>query len=197
MSHHCGQFVLESWLDTVQNSLDTDTAQDDAVSWAAFHAELDKHVTREIPITALLPLFRYNANTAAMIRHTLLVTQKAVHFLNAKQIPVVYFDQPLYALAKQVQWHWPEMFGEDQFVIMMGGLPVSGGAGHTCLILSAKMLILSVNSRRMWIHFGQLCISVVSCHRGYMRFTSSVVKHIYLRITSTILGLSSSERGRH
>jgi len=74
---------------------------------------------------------------------------------------------------------------------------LSGGAGHTCLILSAKLLILSVNSRRMWIHFGQLCISVVSCHRGYMRFTSSVVKHIYLRITSTILGLSSSERGRH
>ena len=59
-----------------------------------------------------------------MIRHTLLVTQKAVHFLNAKQIPVVYFDQPLYALAKQVQWHWPEMFGEDQFVIMMGGLHI-------------------------------------------------------------------------
>ena len=33
-------------------------------------------------------------------------------------------DKPLYALAKQVQWEWPEQYGEDKFVIMFGGLHI-------------------------------------------------------------------------
>lgn len=59
-----------------------------------------------------------------MMKHTLQVIQKAVSYLHAKQVPVIFYDQPLYALAKQVQWHWPEMFGEAMFVVMMGGLHV-------------------------------------------------------------------------
>ncbi len=31
-------------------------------------------------------------------------------------------DQPLYAVAKQIQWNWPETHGEDHFIIMFGGL---------------------------------------------------------------------------
>ena len=49
------------------------------------------------------------------------VVRKAVQFINPGQIPVVTFDQHLYAIAKQVQWNWPEQFGEDQFVVMLGG----------------------------------------------------------------------------
>ena len=59
-----------------------------------------------------------------MIRHSMSVVRKAVQFLNPGQIPVVTFDQPLYAIAKQVQWNWPEQFGEDQFVVMLGGLHI-------------------------------------------------------------------------
>ncbi|CAB3989008.1 Hypothetical predicted protein [Paramuricea clavata] len=33
-------------------------------------------------------------------------------------------DQPLYTLAKQLQWEWPEQYGEDKFVIMFGGLHI-------------------------------------------------------------------------
>ncbi|KAK5868005.1 hypothetical protein PBY51_012452 [Eleginops maclovinus] len=33
-------------------------------------------------------------------------------------------EQPIYALAKQIQWHWPEQYGEDKFVIMFGGLHI-------------------------------------------------------------------------
>ena len=33
-------------------------------------------------------------------------------------------DQPLFALAKYVQWMWPQTFGEDKFVIMFGGLHI-------------------------------------------------------------------------
>ena len=37
---------------------------------------------------------------------------------------VVAFDQPLYAVAKEIQWMWPDEYGEEKFVIMFGGLHV-------------------------------------------------------------------------
>lgn len=46
-----------------------------------------------------------------------------VAFLNPGQIPVVAADQPLYALAKQIQWQWPE-YKEDIFIVMFGGLHI-------------------------------------------------------------------------
>ena len=50
--------------------------------------------------------------------------REGVAFLTPGQIPVVAADQPLYALAKQIQWYWPEEYGEDKFVIMFGGLHI-------------------------------------------------------------------------
>ncbi|CAB1455649.1 unnamed protein product [Pleuronectes platessa] len=49
-------------------------------------------------------------------------------FLNPGQTPVVAADQPLYALAKQIQWQWPEEYGEDMFVVMFGGLHIEMAA---------------------------------------------------------------------
>jgi hypothetical protein len=34
----------------------------------------------------------------------------------------------IYALAKQIQWHWPEKYAEDKFVIMFGGLHIEMAA---------------------------------------------------------------------
>ena len=45
-------------------------------------------------------------------------------FLNPGQTPILAADQPLYALAKQIQWYWPDEYGEDKFVIMFGGLHI-------------------------------------------------------------------------
>lgn len=42
-----------------------------------------------------------------MIRHAMDVVKAAVNKLNPGQVPVVTFDKPLYAIAKQVQWNWP------------------------------------------------------------------------------------------
>ena len=47
-----------------------------------------------------------------------------VSFLNQGQIPVICADQPLYALAKQIKWHWPQKYGEDKFVLMFGELHI-------------------------------------------------------------------------
>ena len=33
-------------------------------------------------------------------------------------------DQPLYAIAKKVQWYWPAVYGEDKVVVLLGGLHI-------------------------------------------------------------------------
>ena len=48
----------------------------------------------------------------------------AVRLFNPGQVPVITADQPIYATAKQIQWQWPEDYGESQFLIMFGGLHI-------------------------------------------------------------------------
>eukprot|EP00795_Rhopilema_esculentum_P009827 gene9827-18400_t len=72
-----------------------------------------------------------------------------VTYLNPSQIPVVAADQPLYALAKQIQGQWPE-YGENKFVIIFGGPHVEmerlgsvgsmlQGSGWTAAIAEAEV----------------------------------------------------------
>ena len=57
-----------------------------------------------------------------MIKHGLDIIKVTVDEVNKEQTPVVVFDQPLYAIAKQVQWNWKEIYGNGKFVVMMGPL---------------------------------------------------------------------------
>ena len=50
---------------------------------------------------------------------------------NPGQAPVVACDQPLFAIAKNIQWKWPLDYGEDKFVIMFGGLHIELAALKT------------------------------------------------------------------
>lgn len=56
------------------------------------------------------------------------VIKSAVEHLNAA---VLTFDQPLFALAKQIQWKWPEKYGEDKLAVMFGGLHIEMAALKT------------------------------------------------------------------
>lgn len=47
------------------------------------------------------------------------------------QTPVLAMDEPLYALAKTIQWQWPQSYGENRFVVMMGGFHVEQAALRT------------------------------------------------------------------
>ena len=71
----------------------------------------------------LLPLFYEKAAIAAMIKHGMDMLKKATQFLNPGQISVVALDAPLFAIAKLVQWNWPQTHGEEDFV-MFGGLHI-------------------------------------------------------------------------
>ncbi|GFO25218.1 hypothetical protein PoB_005172300 [Plakobranchus ocellatus] len=76
----------------------------------------------EVTIGSLLPLFPDDSKSVAMIRHAMCVVKQAVHHLNPGQVPVLTLDQPLFAIAKQIQWNWPNDYGEDKFVMLLGGL---------------------------------------------------------------------------
>ena len=93
----------------------------DFISWAAFRASKCLPSTYIPAIITLLPMFPETSSSLAMIAHSMRVVKAAVQHLNPSQIPVVALDQPLFALAKQIQWTLPE-FDEDHFVIMLGGL---------------------------------------------------------------------------
>ena len=71
-----------------------------------------------------MPLFYEKAASAAMVKHGMTVQFKVIQFLNPGQIPVTVVDAPLYALAKLVQWKWPNTHGEGEHVVMMGGLHI-------------------------------------------------------------------------
>ena len=55
-----------------------------------------------------------------MIRHSMDMIKLAVQKLNPAQVPVI----TTLAIAKKIQWNWPENYGENQFVIVLGGLHI-------------------------------------------------------------------------
>ena len=93
------------------------------ISWAAYHFSRQSFDFNKLhaDISALLPLFRDDSKSSAIIKHAMYIIKEDV---NNSQNPVIAFDQPLYALAKQIQWSWPEEYGEKAYVVMMGGLHV-------------------------------------------------------------------------
>ena len=96
----------QEWLENVFEKLNHGELQNNEyISWAAYHASMQNELPQNVCLIAMLPLFKEQAHSPAMIRHSMIVVRDAVQFLNPGQIPVVTFDQPLYAIAKQVQWN--------------------------------------------------------------------------------------------
>ncbi len=123
---------------------------DDYISWAAYHASQQSPLNTPNSIVALLPLFREKANTVSMVSHAMKMIIEAVDHLNPGQVPVIVADQPLYALAKKVQWRWPKTLGEGKCVLVMGGLHVEmnclkllgdwlQGCGWTAALIKAEI----------------------------------------------------------
>ena len=90
------------------------------------------------------------SKSVAMIRHSMGVVKKAVEVLKPGQTPVIACDQPLFMIAKQIQWMWTEQYCEDSFVVMLGGLHIKmtllkvlgdllDGAGWTSALVEASI----------------------------------------------------------
>eukprot|EP00733_Pompholyxophrys_punicea_P000080 Pompholyxophrys_punicea_v1_NODE_10_length_6905_cov_7.951686.p2 type:complete len:342 gc:universal NODE_10_length_6905_cov_7.951686:5288-4263(-) len=72
----------------------------------------------------MLPVFQEKAASPSMVLHGMGIIQRVTKFLNPEQIPVMALDQPLFALAKNLQWKFPERFSRERFVVMFGGLHI-------------------------------------------------------------------------
>ena len=142
----------KKWLEHVRSIMSKELCgNDDSLTWAAsYHASTDSTVCKPMALNALLPLLSENAHSPAMIRHSMGLVQKAVKHLNPGQTPVVTFDQPLFTIAKEIQWKYPDSHGEDIFVIMFGGLHIEmaalkalgswlDGSGWTKALAEAKV----------------------------------------------------------
>ena len=143
----------------------------------------------------MLPLFDDIAHTVAMIKHGMECIRKAVHKLNGKQTPVIAFDQPLYALAKLIQWTHQKAFGENQFVLLFGGLHIElaawktvgdwlDGSGWTDALVRADIassgtadsfLKASHIKRTRQAHIVTVAALYVLRHRAYVQYLSSEI----------------------
>ena len=55
----------------------------------------------------------------------------AVQRLNPDHVPVITYDQPLFAIAKSIKWQWLETYGQQKFIIMLGSLHIQRAAWKT------------------------------------------------------------------
>ena len=97
------------------------------VTWSAYnHADNNNNAERikdhqfNISITSLTLLHSDKAHDLATVKHTVDKSFETTQYLNHLQTPVVAADQPLHALAKQIQCAWPEEYGN--FFIRFVGL---------------------------------------------------------------------------
>ena len=90
------------------------------LSWAAYHASRATEKAQHLDFSAVLPVWRDDSKFPAIIKQSLDVVKDAVAYLNPGQTPVFVLDQPLFALAKKIQWHHPDTYG--QMVTMVGPL---------------------------------------------------------------------------
>ena len=74
-------------------------------------------------------LFPDDSKYVAMIRHSMDVVQRAAHLLNSGQVPVLTLDQPLFPIAKKIQWNWPDMYMEKK------SLPFFEMIAESCCVL--------------------------------------------------------------
>ena len=59
-----------------------------------------------------------------MIKHSMDLVRNAVNIVNHGQTHIIACYQPLYKIAKNFQWSWPETHGKDSYLVMLGGLHI-------------------------------------------------------------------------
>ena len=176
------------WFQKIKSAVGSqNNAQLTNVSWSAFFASSQICVPKPPAIVSLLPLFRDSAHTPAMVKHGMDIIKQITHQTNPGQIPVLTVDQPLYAIAKRIQWKWPEQYGEQKYVVLMGGLHIEiamlkvigdwlDGSGWTYVLSAANVSTEgradslqkgSHISRGQWAHQVTAAALYILLHKAY------------------------------
>ena len=98
------------WLMTVEQRHLQAVDSDSNISFASYHASHQTAQDSPTTLGVMLPLFTEDSKSVAMIRHSMDVIKQAVQKLNPDQVPLIKLDQPLCAIAKRIQWNWPEQY---------------------------------------------------------------------------------------
>ena len=127
------QSSQDKWLDDMKAAFAKPELSDhDFISWPAYYSCTQQEHFDPVTPSFLLPLFPDVAHSAAMIYHAMNVVKAVVAHLHPGQVPVIVADQPLYSLAKKIQWNFPATHGEDKYVVFLGGMHVELTA-YKCL----------------------------------------------------------------
>ena len=120
----------ESWMAHVTTILQHDTLpQGEVITWSGYNSRImsDESVKPRAQI-GILPLFQDKAASLSKMKHAMEFTVQGTEFLNPGQTGLLGGDQPLYALAKQLQWKFPFTLVEDKLVVMMRALHIEDKA---------------------------------------------------------------------
>ena len=112
----------DCWAQYALATVDKAVRSNDVITWSGYHGSMNRPPPMSPVISGLLPLFYEKASSLAMVKHGMEMQRKVTAYLNLGQIPVTAFDQPLFAIAKFVQWNWLLVHGESRHVVMFGRL---------------------------------------------------------------------------
>ena len=90
-----------AWIENAMPLMRVRILNEQAISWAAYHAKLQPQVLDPPAIIALLPLCFEKAYTPAMINHGMNIVKEITSYLNPGQIPILACDCPIFAKCQQ------------------------------------------------------------------------------------------------
>ena len=111
-----------TWFQKVRSILWEQTLEaNEWISWAAYYASITEPPATPPTKSYMLPLSTESSNSPAMVWHGMKVLHQAISNINPGQTPVMVADQPLFTLAKKLQWKYPQTeHGEDSFLVTLG-----------------------------------------------------------------------------
>ena len=106
---HGAKVKDESWMAHVSTQLKHDTLPEgEVITWSGYNARLmSDDSVKPKAVVGVLPLFPDKAASPSMMKHAMHLAIQDTEFLNPGQTPVLGGDQPLHAIAKQLQWSFP------------------------------------------------------------------------------------------
>ena len=112
----------EDWFNYIHNHLD-DEEMLRRCNRASFCASQVQNPSIKYS-SVMLPLLQDKVATHGMVRHTMDVIDQVHKKLKLDQPLVITADQPVYVIGKQIQWLYPDEYGDQKVLLMMGPLHI-------------------------------------------------------------------------
>ena len=93
-------------------------------AWSSYHASQKRESINICGVNTILPLIREKVHTLATQYYGMNIISKTIPVINPNQSPVDTCDQPVYTLTNQMQWRYPELFGNSKYFSLFGGLHI-------------------------------------------------------------------------